>query len=122
MPEASPSQAFNFTRDVQVRFRDLDPMGHVHHSVPLLYFEEVRAAYWREVAGRADVQAIDYVMAGFTVRYHARTHYPETLRVSVRVSRLGGKSIEMEYESRSGSTGELLVSGHSVQVMFDYDG
>ena len=27
----------------------------------------------------------------------------------------------MEYESRSGSTGELLVSGHSVQVMFDYD-
>ena len=94
-------------------------MGHAHHSLPLIYFEQVRAAYWREVAGREDVQSIDYIMAEFNVRYHARTLFPDTLQVSVRTSRLGTKSFDMEYEARSGA-GELLVTARSVQVMYDY--
>src|SRR5207249_9729580 len=96
-----------------------DTMGHAHHSLALIYFEEVRAAYWREVAGCTDVQSIDYVIGEFTVRYHARTLFPDTLQVSLRTSRLGSKSFEMEYEARS-EAGELLVSGRSTQVMFDY--
>ena len=41
-----------FHHAVAVRFRDLDAMRHVHHTAPLLYIEEARAAYWRAVAGR----------------------------------------------------------------------
>ncbi len=118
MSEAGGGE-FRFRRPVEVRFRDLDPMGHVHHSLPLIYFEQVRAAYWREVAGREDVQSIDYIMGEFKVRYHARTLFPDTLQVSVRTSRLGTKSFDIEYEARSGA-GELLVTGRSVQVMYDY--
>jgi acyl-CoA thioester hydrolase len=110
---------FRFRRAVEVRFRDIDVMGHAHHSLPLIYFEEARAAYWRDVAGRADVQSVDYIIAEFTVRYHARILFPDTLEVSLRTSRVGTKSFEMDYEVRSGA-GELLASGHSVQVMYDY--
>lgn len=117
---AEEARAFKFVRPVEVRFRDLDPMGHVHHSVPLVYFEEARAAYWREVAGQEGLAGIGYVMAEFTVRYHARILFPQTLEVRARVLRLGGKSWSMEYELRSRS-GELLVTGESVQVMYDYD-
>ena len=79
-----------FHHRVTVRFRDLDAMGHVHHGEPLLYLEEARAAYWREVAGRATVADIDYVMGEVTVRFHRRITYPDTLDVALRVSRLGG--------------------------------
>lgn len=108
-----------FRYPVEVRFRDLDPMGHAHHTLPLIYFEEARAAYWREVAGRSGLEDIDYVIGEVQVRYHGRIRWPARLEVRVRVSHIGHKSIVTEYELRSAED-ELLASGRIVQVMYDY--
>jgi acyl-CoA thioester hydrolase len=113
-------EAFRLLHDVAVRFRDLDPMHHAHHSLPLLYWEEARARYWREVAGREDVTAIDYVMGELTIRWHHRITYPAALRAGVRVTRLGTKSFDMEYGLWD-ADGRLMASGNSTQVLFDYD-
>jgi acyl-CoA thioester hydrolase len=116
--EATPPPA-RFVREVDVRFHDLDAMGHAHHTLPLIYLEEARAAYWREVAGRESLDGIDYVMAEITVRFHGRIEYPSRLTVGVRVSRIGTKSFEMEFDIRS-VDGERKASGRTVQVMYDY--
>ncbi len=116
---ADPGPVFRFKHPVEVRFRDLDPMGHAHHSLALVYFEEARAAYWREVVHRSGLDGISYILASSAVRYHARMLFPQTLEAYARVSRLGEKSWAMEYELRS-ATGDLLASGESVQVMYDY--
>jgi len=110
---------FRFRHAVDVRFRDLDPMGHAHHAMPLVYLEEARAAYWRMITGSTDTQSIDYVMAEVTVRFHARTAYPSRLEVGLRTSRVGGKAFEQEFEVRA-PDGTLLSSGRTVQVMYDY--
>jgi acyl-CoA thioester hydrolase len=113
--------SFRFRWPVEVRFRDLDPMGHAHHSLPLICFEEARAAYWREVVGRpnATVEDIDYIMAEVRIRYHGRIRFPGRVLVGARVARLGEKSWTMEYELRD-DAGELLAGGTTVQVMYDY--
>ena len=108
-----------FRIDVPVRFRDLDPMGHAHHTLPLIYLEEARAAFWRELKGTAAVESIDYVMAEITVRFHARTRYPSTVVVGLAVERVGAKSFTTAFEVRS-AEGELLSSGSAVQVSYDY--
>lgn len=110
---------YRFVHEVEVRFRDLDPMGHVHHTLPLVYFEEARAAYWREVVGRPGLEDVDYAIGEVALRYHERVRWPGRLRIGVRVSRLGEKSFAMEYEARS-AEGVVLVTGRTVQVMFDY--
>ena len=117
-----PEQAaeFRFVYEVPVRFKDLDAMGHAHHSMPLVYIEEARAAYWRDVVGRAGLGGIDYILAQATLRYVKRIEFGEMLRVGLRVSRLGGSSFTMEYEVRD-SHGELLTTAETVQVMFDYE-
>ncbi len=111
---------FRFRHPVEVRFRDLDLGGHAHHSQALVYFEEARTAYWREVAGRPDPGDVDYILAEATVRYRRRVLYPATLEVAVQVSVLGKKHFEMEYEVRD-PDGELLISGSTVLVMYDYE-
>jgi acyl-CoA thioester hydrolase len=112
-------EEYRFLHDVEVRFRDLDPMGHAHHSLPLIYWEEARARYWREVAGRRDVADIDYVMGEFTVRYLRRILFPGRLSAGVRVSRLGRSSFGMEYGLWD-EEGRLLSTGSSAQVVYDY--
>lgn len=118
-PGAESRGGFPFTWPVDVRFRDIDAMGHAHHSLPLVYFEEARAALWRELTGQRDPLAIDYIMAEVTLSFRGRILWPQRASVGVRVARIGEKSFELEYELRS-RTGELLTEGRSVQVMYDY--
>lgn len=110
---------FTFSHQVSVRFADIDAMGHAHHSLPLIYFEEARAAWWRSVTGSNSIAAIDYIIAEFNVQYKSRIEYPGDLTVHLRVSRLGNSSFELEYELRD-AAGQLLSQGRSAQVMFDY--
>ncbi len=111
---------YNFRHPVTVRFRDIDASGHAHHSEALMYFEEARWAYWAHVVGPVSIDEVDYVMAEATVRWHKRVLWPQAVSVGVRVSRLGRKHFELVYEVL-GQEGERLVSGSSVQVMYDYD-
>ncbi|MDX1647081.1 MAG: thioesterase family protein [Longimicrobiales bacterium] len=114
------TRPFRFHHRVPVRFRDIDVGGHAHHADALIYFEEARWAYWRKVVGSTDLDAMDYVLAECRIRWHARVLWPQEVIVGVRVSRLGRKHFEMEYEVRS-KDGEKLQSGTTVQVMYDYD-
>lgn len=110
---------FRFFHSVPVRFRDVDVGGHAHHSEALVYMEEARWAYWARVAGREGVESVDYVLADARLRFHQRVLYPDILQVGIRVASVGRKHVEMEYEVRSGA-GELLQSGATTQVMYDY--
>ena len=108
-----------FERTVSVRFRDIDAMGHAHHSMVLVYIEEVRAAFWREVMGRAAVEDIDYVIASARLDFRVPIRFPGTLRVSLTVPRIGGSSFTMKYDVYD-SDGELLAEAETTQVMYDY--
>jgi len=111
---------FSFWRDVEVRFKDIDVGGHAHHSMVLVYFEEARAGYWKDVVGKGGLDEVDFILAEARVRYHARIFYPMALRVGVRVAKLGKKHFVMEYLALD-PEGEPLASGETTLVMFDYE-
>jgi acyl-CoA thioester hydrolase len=113
------NDVLQFAYRVPVRFHDLDAMGHAHHTLPVIYFEEARAAYWREVAGRPSVADIDYVLAEIRVQFKQRILFPATLTVRTGVRQLGNASFTMAYQL-SDDEGTVLATGESVQVMFNY--
>jgi acyl-CoA thioester hydrolase len=102
-----------------VRFRDLDPMGHAHHTLPLVYVEEARASLWRALTGSAGADSPDYIMAEVTVRYHARIAYPCDLSVGLMVRRVGTSSFLTDFDVRD-PAGVLLASGRAAHVSYDY--
>ncbi len=115
-PDAS---RFKLWHEVDVRFKDIDVGGHAHHSLALIFFEEARARYWRDVVGKGTLDQVDFILAEARIRYHARVLYPLRLKVGVRVSLVGRKHFVMEYLVRD-LQGETLVSGETTLVMFDY--
>ena len=110
---------FTFWHPVSVRFKDIDVGGHAHHSLSLVYFEEARTQYWRDVVGKGELDEIDFILAEARVRYHQRVLYPLQMNVGVRVAVLGKKHLVMEYLAL-GETGEELLSGETTMVMYDY--
>ena len=111
---------FNYWYPVEVRFKDIDVGGHAHHSTALVYFEEARGGYWREVVGQASLNEVDFILAEARVRYHKRVLYPLRLQVGVRVPLLGKKHFVMEYVALD-PEGGILLSGETTMVMFDYE-
>ena len=111
---------YPFVTTVDVRFRDLDGMGHVNHAVYLTYFEAARLGYYAALTGRTAIEQIDMILVEVAAIYHAPASFGERLDVGARISRIGTKSFEMEYLIVRPADGRRIASGRSVQVMYDY--
>lgn len=103
---------------IQVRFSDLDVLGHVNNNIYLSYFEMARVHYFRELLGSDwNWQKKGFVLAKNEIEYlHSvlLTHEPV---VHVFSEHVGNKSFTLAYELKV--DGEIFAKGKSVQVCFD---
>ena len=102
----------------QVRFRDLDPMGHVNNAVFLTYIEEARAALLAEVGAATGLEDMNMIVARVEIDFRAPVRFGQEVEISVHASRFGTKSFDLDYELRV--EGELVAVAKSVQVAYDY--
>jgi len=107
---------YSFETEIDVRFRDLDAMGHVNNAVYATYMEEARTAYFAEVLDRK-LSETPSVLANLELQFHQSVTLGDGLAVAVRVPELGESSIPMEYEIRA--DGEVAATGEAVQVVLD---
>ena len=106
-----------FTVSLPVRFRDLDPMGHVNNAVYATYLEHARARYFRDVIGES-LPTADTVLVHLSVDYRAPIDMDaESVTVGMTIPELGESSIPMEYEVRTGP--RLAATAETVQVAYD---
>jgi acyl-CoA thioester hydrolase len=111
---------YRHVRPREVEFRDVDVADHVNNAVYLTYLETARIAYLREVLGDGFLYQLQLILAHITVDFRAPAHFPETLEIGARVSRVGTKSFTMEHEIRGGD-GRLVAEASSVLVAYDYE-
>jgi acyl-CoA thioester hydrolase len=109
---------YSFVAAVDVRFRDIDAMGHVNNAVYATYLEEARTAYFDEVLD-ASLADVDTVLANVALEFRRPVELGDDVTVAVRVPELGRSSIPMEYEVRA--DGEVAATGEAVQVAVNRD-
>jgi acyl-CoA thioester hydrolase len=114
---------YRFFHPIEVRYGDLDPQGHLNNAKYLTYFEAGRIHYFTKLGLFTPGQSfmdIGVIMAEARVTFHAPVEYGTPVKVGVRTSRLGNKSIIVEQNVVQAETGEVLASGQVVLVAFDY--
>jgi acyl-CoA thioester hydrolase len=114
---------FRFFHPVEVRYGDLDPQGHLNNAKYLTYFEAARINYFVHLGlfrpGHSFME-IGVILADAQVSFHAPVEYGTPVKVGVRTSKLGNKSMTVEQNIVHAGTGEVLASGQVVLVAFDY--
>jgi len=110
---------YRYVTDIEVRFRDLDPLGHVNNAVYASYLEQARVGYYEEVV-EVSVEEISFVLANLEIGYKRAIEHGEEVRVGVRTSEVGDKSMTTEF--RVEADGELAAVGETVQVAVDEEG
>jgi len=103
---------YPFACTIQVRWRDVDALGHVNNAVIVTYLETARAELWRERFGGGT--AIPFMVAHLEVDYRRQISLDDRVWVGVRVSGLRGARYSFEY--RVEANGELAAEAVTVMA------
>jgi acyl-CoA thioester hydrolase len=115
----APLQEYPFVHWIDVRFRDLDSLGHVNNSVYATYFESTRIAYYQSLTGMP-LEQLNIILAELTITYRAPAFFGDRLGVGIRVASFGTKSFVMEYNIIRERDAAQIAAARSVLVMYDY--
>ena len=113
---------FHFFHPVEVRYSDLDPQGHLNNARYLTYFEQARINYVIHTGlwdGKSFLD-IGIIIASAQINFLAPVVFGQQVHVGVGVTRLGNKSLTLEYCLRDSQTGQELANGSTVVVAYDY--
>lgn len=111
---------FHCTLPIQLRFSDLDTLGHVNNSVYLNLFDLGKSDYFERAAGeRQDWNNVNVVIANINCNFLHETRFDEKLVVKTQVARIGNKSFTVQQVLQNVDTQEVKCVCQQVMVYLD---
>lgn len=115
-------EKFNFSHPIQMRWNDLDALGHVNNALYVTYFEIGRGHFMLTACPEWNWQKDMFLIANVHVDFQKEMLLTaQDPCVNIRTSKLGGKSFVLEYAitSRKGEQTIVHATGSTTQIMFD---
>lgn len=107
---------------IEIRFRDIDAMGHVNNAVFFTYFEEGRKAFLEKVLGIVDPSEYPFILAHIHCDYRAPLKLGDHPLLEVWVGETGEKKFTFRYRlADKKNPAREFGSGESVMVFYDYE-
>ncbi len=110
-----------FSTDIQMRFRDIDGMGHVNNAVYLSYTELARTQFYMKIAKKERLEDIDFILAHVDIDFESQAQWGDEIQVSVWPSKIGRSSFTLSYEIAEKKGRRVLARAKSVLVAYDYN-
>jgi acyl-CoA thioester hydrolase len=112
--------AFPLISRFTVPFADIDMMQHVNNVAYIRWAEMMRSEYFAQVMNEPinGERGIIQVTIDFT--YERQLHYRERIAVGCRISRIGTKSWDFEYEIWSETHDHRAARSITTVVAFDF--
>ena len=111
---------------VTIRFSDTDMLGHINNVAIATYFEAARCELFYKLMREGGMsergsghERIDFVLARVAIDFKRELHYPGTVEVGSRFTRLGNRSITSGYGLFVGDT--CHATAEAINVFFDLD-
>ena len=119
MEQTQEVYKFNHQMSVQIRFSDIDMLGHVNNAVYMNYFDMAKTKYFQAVHDAEDWSRLDVVVANVSVDFLHPVFFNEDIIVKTKITRLGNKSFNMIQQIEMAASGEIKTVSRSVMVGFD---
>lgn len=104
--------------EIQVRFADLDVLGHVNNAVYLSYFEMTRVHYFKELLGESwDWKKAGVLLVRNEIEYLVPILLHHKPQIRMFLIETGTKSFKLGYEIFIGEV--VHTRGLSVMVCYD---
>lgn len=112
-----------YEHELDVRWGDMDAVGHVNNATYLTYFEQARISWLASIdAGKVSVsEAAGPVMANVSCEFRRAIVHPARLRIEVTAGPAGRSSLPTGYRIVDAKDPSVeYATGSSVLVWIDY--
>ncbi len=114
------SPAFRHSVPVQMRFNDVDMLGHVNNTMCMSYYDLGKTAYFTTVRkGLMEWNKTDVVIANINCNFYSPIYFGEPISVVTRVESIHEKSFKMHQRIVNTVTKEIKGECATVMVSFD---
>jgi acyl-CoA thioester hydrolase len=113
---------YKFYYSIHVRYSDLDPQWHVNNSRFLSYIESARLAYIQHLNlwdGKS-FRDLGLIVADAHLVYLKPIELDQNIRVGIRVTRIGNKSLDFDYQIEDADNGMVMSTATTVMVAYNY--
>lgn len=106
----------------QVRWRDLDGIGHVNNAVFFSYFEWARTMYWLTLRGVAQPgpESVEFIVAHAECDFLRQLSLADDIDIMVMIGEIRNSSFDFLSEIRRISNDELVAKGKVVAVLYSW--
>ena len=114
------TEVFNATLPIQIRFNDIDAMGHINNNIYFSYFDLGKTTYFDNIRPTV-VSWTDglIVVAHIEVDFLSPIYYKENVVVDTKITRLGDKSGTFLQQIRNVKNGDIKCRCTTVFVTYD---
>lgn len=104
------------TVPLQLRFNDIDMMGHVNNAVIMEFFDLGKSSYFAEAGIPVTVEEGDFtvMVVHLEVDFHRQIHWGDSIAVTSCVSHWGNKSLRVTQQVVNTVTGEACATCQTV--------
>lgn len=109
----------------KVQYYETDQMGIVHHSNYIRWFEEARTYVLEEIGFGYEKMEECGVMSpvlAVNAEYKSMTHYSDIVCIDTKLASYNGIKLQLDYEIRDKTTGEVRCSGYTRHCFLTPDG
>ncbi len=112
---------FRHVIPIEVRFQDLDALGHVNNTVYLIYSETGRLSYLANLGFALPITnwpSFSFIMAHTSCDFRKPVLHGQKVAVGTRVTEIKRSSMRLDY--RIEADGELAAEGYAILVHYDH--
>lgn len=115
-----PLSEFEHSVDLQIRFNDIDILGHLNNTVYFSFFDTGKAYYFEHImGGKMDWKRVEAVIANVDCAYISPIYFGEEIEVRTRCMEVHEKSFKLQQVIVEKKTGEIKAAAETVMVSFD---
>ena len=109
----------NHKKKIQIRFGDIDIIGHVNNGVQLSYLDLGRLDYFEQVYGQTvDWKDAALIVAHLEIDYLSPILLKDKIEIHTCIHKIGNKSVGMTQNIVDTNTGDIKTKTTQVMVAF----
>ena len=114
-------ETFRHHMPLQMRFNDIDMLGHLNNSVYLTFMDLAKASYFKAVNGdkEVDIRKMGVVIVNINANFCVPTFFNEEIAVETAAVAIGEKSITLEQRIYSVPDHQVKCSCRTIMAGFD---
>lgn len=105
---------------LQMRFNDIDMLGHLNNTVYIEFFDLGKSEYFKSLmADGIDLQNIPIVVVNINCSFYSPTYVDEHIEVVTAVVSMSERSLKMEQRIINPDTGDVKCVATTIMAGFD---